>query len=132
MKHKRIQRILCFAVPPAAAAGFVLARHTLMNVIGNLWHCPVYRALHIYCPGCGISRSLRSLLQLDLVASVRYNIFPLCALILGILLYAEWGTALFGRHRRLFPRSGRFWAVFGAVSALYCVVRNLVELMPPE
>ena len=35
--------------------------------------CPIYSLTGLYCPGCGISRALRSILHLDFYRALRYN-----------------------------------------------------------
>ena len=36
--------------------------------------CSMVENLHIYCPGCGGTRSVYALLHLDIISSIRYNI----------------------------------------------------------
>lgn len=46
--------------------------------------CPVYRYLHIYCPGCGSTRALAALLHGRLVDAMHYN--PLFVILLPLVL----------------------------------------------
>jgi hypothetical protein len=46
--------------------------------------CPVYRYLHIYCPGCGSTRALASLLHGRVIDAMHYN--PLFVMLLPLLL----------------------------------------------
>lgn len=130
MKHRRLWRTVYVLLPVAGVTLFLFCRTLLADILHGLSPCLFYHTLGLYCPGCGISRSLLRLMQGDVIASLRFHLLPIMALILGGLLYAEWGTVLFGTHRRLIPRSGRFWIVFGIVAAVYLVFRNVVELMP--
>lgn len=58
--------------------------------------CPIYKITHLYCPGCGITRSLVALFHLNLYQSFRYNplifilypfIFPYCIYKIYIYLF---------------------------------------------
>lgn len=42
------------------------------NII-KIPECIIHKLLHIYCPACGITRSLISLLRLDIITSLYYN-----------------------------------------------------------
>lgn len=41
--------------------------------IKNIRFCLVYNLFHIPCAGCGLTRSIISLFQLDVINSIRYN-----------------------------------------------------------
>ena len=46
--------------------------------------CPVYRYLHLYCPGCGSTRALAALLHGRVLEAMHYN--PLFVALLPLLL----------------------------------------------
>src|SRR5260370_7222602 len=35
--------------------------------------CPIFRYLHVYCPGCGATRALAALLHLRIAEALHYN-----------------------------------------------------------
>lgn len=41
------------------------------------WNCPFKKAFHLACPGCGITRAFYSLLELDILSAIRYNILAI-------------------------------------------------------
>lgn len=45
----------------------------LFIVTGYGIPCPIHKLTGLYCPGCGISRMLLSLVRFDLYQSFRYN-----------------------------------------------------------
>ena len=120
-----------FCLAAAAAAGAVwLTRRFWIWLSFHLPPCVFYRLTGLYCPGCGNSRSVRALLRGQFWLSLRYNVFPLFTLLLGVLWMIEQVTGLFGRPYRLLPR--RPWAIWTIVILflLYYVVRNIWEFMP--
>ena len=52
------------------AAG--IAAMGLLVIVGFV-KCPIAEYLHIPCPGCGMTRSVLALLQLDFAGMLRYN-----------------------------------------------------------
>ena len=35
--------------------------------------CPIHYIFHIYCPGCGVTRMIKSMIELDFVSAFHYN-----------------------------------------------------------
>jgi len=63
----------------AVAASVAVALTVLYRFPPEFYHfypqCPVFRYLHIYCPGCGATRALAALLHGRLVDALHYNAF---------------------------------------------------------
>ena len=130
-RRRKSWKILYFLLPFGLAALTLLLRRPLLWVTQRLPACPFYRMTGLYCPGCGNTRSLRALLNGDILLSLRCNILPLVLLAAVVLLFAEWGALLFGgKPRRLLPRSARFWVPFGVLILLYWIGRNFFPLPP--
>ena len=88
--------------------------------------CILYTATGLQCPGCGISRMLVSLVQLDLAAAFAYNPFLLVTspLLLGLLFlsdyrFVRYGDASLGKAKIL------LWIEL-ILLLLFGVVRNLI------
>lgn len=121
-------RALYLSAPFLLAGLAFLLRKPLLALSRWLPPCLFYALTGWYCPGCGNTRSVRALLEGDFLLSLRYNITPMLLLLATLLLYAEWGTALFGRPRKLLPRTVKFWAPLGVLIAVYWIVRNAFPL----
>ena len=50
------------------------------------WHCPLKYLLHISCPCCGITRSIKELLHLNILSSLKLNILGIPTFILIIYI----------------------------------------------
>ena len=121
---KRALQIGYILLPIFLLSLFFLTKDLILSLSYHLPSCPFYRYTGFYCPACGNTRSVRSLLEGDILSALQYNIVPLTLLVLGSFLYGELGTALFGMHKRLLPREGIFWIIFGILMATYFVGRN--------
>ena len=127
---RKDKRILYVFLPVSVLLFVFLPRPFWMRLSYALPPCYFHYVTGWYCPGCGCTRSVRALLQGQFWLSLRYNILPLLTLIVAVLGYAEWGTHLFGRPRRLLPRHPAVIIPAGLVVFLYFIVRNIWEFMP--
>jgi len=50
------------------------------------WECVFKKTIHIACPGCGLTRSLKSILSLDFISSIEHNILGIPVFIIGIIV----------------------------------------------
>jgi hypothetical protein len=89
--------------------------------------CPIFRYLHVYCPGCGATRALAALLHLRMAEALHYN--ALVVLLVPVLL--AYFAAAYWKARRdeIFiwpsvPASGL--AALLVASAAFGVLRNLL------
>ena len=91
MEKRRRNAIILFVLSNLAALAAVFLYLLFMSIYDAESAEPIcnfQRIFHIYCPGCGGSRSLRALVRLDLVSS--FICFPPLPLSLPILGYAEY------------------------------------------
>lgn len=89
--------------------------------------CIIHQKFGIYCPGCGITRSLRALLNWNIAESFKYHPSLIIAIILGFIWYLiELVSAIKEKvyfscyYRVVFPLS------VAAVAIIHCVYVNLV------
>ena len=88
--------------------------------------CPVYRYLHVLCPGCGATRALAALLHGRVGEALRLN----WLIVMSLLVCAGYAAA---GYRRLVRGDGLGWprvpvaAIYGmlAVTVVFGVARNL-------
>mgnify|MGYP000844819944 FL=1 len=121
-----LQRWLPLATVAALAVGATLVLHNVdPYAAGNpLPSCPLYVLTGLYCPGCGSTRCLYSLVHFDLPGAMAMN--PLLVLSLPLLLLMLLNGA--GIRPRLFDPLMRllakpmFWLI---VLVGYAVLRNL-------
>ena len=67
---------------------FFLATRLIRNV--GMSGCGFYELTHLYCPGCGGTRALESLLRFDIISSLKYN----AILLPGILLFVYYDVRI--------------------------------------
>jgi len=127
----RRQKQVMYLILPLAALFLLLVTRSFWIGVGRYMPpCAFYKVTGLYCPGCGNTRSVLSLLEGRLWHSLRYNITPMLLTVLGGLWYVERGFSLFGRPRRLLPRHPAVVIPAGVLLLVYFIVRNIWEFMP--
>jgi len=104
---------------------FILVIFLLLDIFEVIGiPCPFNEFLHIYCPGCGSTRMIRSLLQFDFYQAFRYNpllfilLFPIGGVIIGEVIY-------FIKNRRLFNISTKIYIILIVLIFVYWILRNI-------
>ena len=89
--------------------------------------CAFFEAFHLYCPGCGGTRSFFALLRLDIISAVKYNVAVPIAAILYIYYDIRAFVAIKKGDTEYFKRE-KYVLIFVAIGILLvnAVVRNVL------
>lgn len=95
--------------------------------IGLVIKCPIHSILHIYCPGCGLTRMIKSILELNFYQAFRYNplLFILFPFILVLLIdkYINW---LKSSKNYLYKRiNPKVYNILLIIILIYFILRNI-------
>ena len=88
--------------------------------------CILHEVTGLYCPGCGTTRAVRSLLCGDFDKALRYN--PLFTLSMPFLLWWMYREILWVKYhipRPAWIMSQRFALIVAVAMIAYCILRNL-------
>lgn len=107
-----------------AILGFFL--YYLLNLYtGFAIFCPFHKFTGFYCPGCGITRLLFSLIKLDFYQAFRYNPLVFILLILG-LIYLIIKTIL--KKLNIYITIPNYiWCILIMIVIIYGILRNIPE-----
>ena len=130
MKKKANLKLLTLLIPLLIIILYV-TKDYILNLVPFFPSCIFYSTFHLYCPGCGNTRSVTALLHGDIVASLRYNIIPLLLSFLLFLSYLELATYSFGKHKRILPRKLSFYMILIALIVFYLILRNFIPYLTP-
>lgn len=129
-RYKHYQKVLICIFPFALALilffaiRFVADNFTLPGCITNV-------VLGIYCPGCGMTRSVIALVHGDVFLSIRQNAFAVFAVILFAVFYIEFALRALGFNVRFPIHSEKLLYVILIIAGIYCVLRNFIPWLMP-
>lgn len=99
--------------------------------INNIYHigipCIFHRITGFYCPGCGMTRAIFSLLNLNLKNAIRNNILVVLVMpfiVIYIINYAYiWINNLKKDPSKIFPKW--LWYTLLLITILFGIIRNI-------
>lgn len=121
-------RIILLILPMFLVFLVAVFRKEIYSLSNILPACLFYNLYNLYCPACGITRSIRALLQGDFLLSLRYHIAPILLLVTGLLGYIELIFIFMGSKIKLLPRRAKFYQGLLIFLLLYLVLRNIFPL----
>lgn len=95
--------------------------------------CAVNKAFGVYCPGCGLTRAVGAILQLDFVQAFRYNAFSLILIPLIFMIFVTfiWEN-IFGKISFISKIPTAVWIILFSCFFVYGIVRNFIPILQPE
>ena len=108
----------------ATGAGVLLCFPPAQN--GFYPECPIYRSLHLLCPGCGATRSLAALLHGHVSEAIRLNALTTLLLPIAVVYGFGWYCRFVRREVDHWPQMPRA-VIYATLAAamMFTVVRNL-------
>lgn len=107
-----------------AILGFLL--YYLLNLYtGFAIFCPFHKFTGFYCPGCGITRLLFSLIKLDFYQAFRYNPLVFILLIIGIIYLLI--KSILKKFNIIIKVPNYVWYILIIIVIIYGILRNIPE-----
>lgn len=113
MKKTKINSIIIFL---AVLIGYYLANKLFNFTI----FCPIKKLTNFYCPGCGITRMIWSIFQLDFYQAFRFN--PLVFILLTCFLIIKLYEFIF--HKTVILNSKITYTLL-IIVILFGIIRNI-------
>lgn len=105
-----------------AILGFFL--YYLLNLYtGFAIFCPFHKFTGFYCPGCGITRLLFSLIKLDFYQAFRYNPLVFILLIIGIIYLLI--KFILKKFNIIIKVPNYVWYILIIIVIIYGILRNI-------
>ncbi len=96
----------------------------ILKFTTELWQplvpqCVIYKNTGLYCPGCGGTRAVISLLNGHIIRALLYN--PGAVVLVAVILLALAGKIA---DKKILPEKISFWAVLLGIIFIYYIMRN--------
>lgn len=94
--------------------------------------CPIHKILGLYCPGCGITRMLYSILKLDFYKAFRYNVLLFILFFPAVFLFIENLYSIQKDRKSLYKKiPEKVWIGLIVVLIIYGILRNIIPALAP-
>ncbi len=107
-------------------------------LLGDYFHfylfCPIKKITGLYCPGCGVTRMLLSILKGEFYQAFRYNPLIFICLPLFLLYYLDYTYSTIKKKKpRIHTLEPGIWYFLITVFIIYGVLRNipLFDILKP-
>lgn len=129
-KYSISKRILVILLPVVAViALYFTAVFVAKNI--TLPQCLTYKYFEVYCPGCGMTRSVIALLHGDILLSLRNNALIFFGILLLLSIYLEFVFKVFGKRLSFPIHSNKFIIGTLILIGVYSVLRNFIPFLAP-
>ena len=129
-KYSTWQKIAAVAAPfILAPLIYILGNYILSNFI--LPGCMTYQLFGVYCPGCGMTRSVAALLHGDVLLSLRQNAFVILGIIAVAVIYLRYLLKIFGVMVKPLRLSKTTVYTLIIIAGIYSVLRNFIPAIAP-
>ncbi len=129
-KRNRMNSILRAAAPLAIATVAAVVLFCFPPEQYSFYpQCPIYRYLHLQCPGCGTTRALAALLHGNIVEAFRLDALTMLLMPLAVIYAILWYRHFLQRKAFSLPKPRPF-AVYAAlaIAIAFTIARNLGHL----
>lgn len=122
-KKKRIIFIISLSILILLFSFFYYKFYTLFN-IGI--PCIFHKITNYYCPGCGITRAIFSLISLDIKAAIEYNLLILLVFpFVGYYIIIKIKNWINFKNDYNCVFSNKFWNFLLIVTVMFGILRNV-------
>ncbi len=130
----RKKRLICFFfvnIGLLATALFLVAlgRFVAGTPLAIITDCPSHLIFDIYCPFCGGTRAIRSLLNLDIISSLIYNPAILPTTIVFCIYDILAFKAILQNKEKIIHIHKPIWVGLSSILILNWIIRNIILIV---
>jgi len=105
-------------------------------IVGKLFNiyipCPIHFITGLYCPGCGITRMLFSMIKLDFYQAFRYNPLLFILFFPAFVYFINYLYSLYKNIDSWYKKTPRIvWYIIIALLVIFGIVRNIIPWLQP-
>ena len=111
---------------------FVFLYLIISSIIELYIPCVFNEVTGLFCPGCGVTRMLKSMLKLDFYQAFRYN--PLLFIFFPFIIYIiiDYIYSFYKKKKSKFKTLPQwFWNILLVITIIYWILRNIIPYLAP-
>ena len=94
--------------------------------------CPVHFLTNLHCPGCGVTRMIKSILKLDFYQAFRYNQLVFVLLPFFIFLLIDYLIKKILNKESIYKKiPEKVWIVLIIIFLIFGIIRNIFPYFAP-
>jgi len=110
----------------------LIAYFIIGQITGFYIPCPIHGILHLYCPGCGITRMFISLFKFDFISAFRANQFVFILLPFAIVLYINYIYSILNNKKSWYEQTPEWiYYVLIILALIFGILRNIIPALAP-
>ncbi len=105
-------------------------------IIDSIFHinikCPFHSATGLYCPGCGVTRMLKSMMKLNFYQAFRFN--PLLFIFSPFILFLiiNYIYCNFKKKKSVYEKLPKYvWYILLTITIIFWILRNIILWLAP-
>ena len=123
--NKNIKNLIIISI-------FLISYFVLSEILNIYIPCLFHKITNLYCPGCGVTRMLLSILRGDFYQAFRYNQLLFILLPVFVLYFVNYIYSLICNRISLLEKTPQIiWYVLIIVLLLFGVLRNIFPYFAP-
>lgn len=94
--------------------------------------CPFHSTTGLYCPGCGVTRMLKSMMKLNFYQAFRFN--PLLFIFSPFILFLiiNYIYCNFKKKKSVYEKLPKYvWYILLTITIIFWILRNIIPWLAP-
>ena len=105
-------------------------------LLGNILHiyipCFIHKLTGFYCPGCGVTRMLLSIIKFDFYKAYLYNKLLFILSPFALVLFLDYIYCIIKNKSPLYKKiNNKVWYVLIVILIIYGILRNIYPSLAP-
>lgn len=94
--------------------------------------CPIHFITKLYCPGCGITRMIKSIIKLDFYQAFRYNQLVFILFPFFLFLIIDYLIKIISKKEPIYKKIQEYvWIILIILLLIFGIIRNIFPYFAP-
>ena len=94
--------------------------------------CPIHFITKLYCPGCGITRMIKSIIKLEFYQAFRYNQLVFLLFPFFLFLIIDYLIKIISKKEPIYKKIPEYvWIILIIILLIFGIIRNIFPYFAP-